>query len=283
MQIKQEKHRILILGGSGFIGNALYKELYPYFDLHATYCSKADLYKNNHVFYKYCFHTDSVTEILKAIRPTLIISALRGDFDQLTRVHRELTEYLKARRGCTVFFLSSAAVFDAKTSYPAYEYDLPLSNSKKGKYEIKIERMLLKNLPHQVNIIRLPLILGVNSPAIFHLRQCIRHQAEFEVFPNRVITATTISKVCQQIHYIINQNLNGIFHLASNDMIHHDELFLEIITKTGAGKPILKNVYTSNEDRYAAILPKLNQFPKNFQIAIPEVIENSILREEIYS
>ncbi|HPE83401.1 MAG TPA: dTDP-4-dehydrorhamnose reductase, partial [Aequorivita sp.] len=30
-------NRILILGGSGFLGNALYKELLSYFDVHCTY------------------------------------------------------------------------------------------------------------------------------------------------------------------------------------------------------------------------------------------------------
>jgi dTDP-4-dehydrorhamnose reductase len=127
------------------------------------------------------------------------------------------------------------------------------------------------------------LVLGVNSPEIMHLRQCTRHQATFEVFSNLVISTTTIDKVCQQIHYIVNQSLHGIFHLASNDMVHHEDLFKEIASKIGDKMPIFKSVFTSNEDRYNAILPKKNTLPKQNQIAVAEVIEDSCLNEEIIS
>ena len=38
-QKKDSKHRILILGASGFLGQAIYKELYAYYNTFGTYCT----------------------------------------------------------------------------------------------------------------------------------------------------------------------------------------------------------------------------------------------------
>lgn len=280
---KTEKERILILGGSGFIGHALFRELQSFFDVHATYYTKKETFSANHVFHQFDMEKDSIKPILNFIQPTIIIGALKGNNPSELEVYRELKNYVSLNTKCNILFISSAEVFDAKFKYPNYENDNPLSVSAEGKHKIAIEKLLLKEIPNQTGVVRLPILLGVNSPKIFHLRQCIRHRASFEVFPNRVISANTIDKVCLQIHYIINQSLTGIFHLASNNMIHHDELFKGITQKFSSDFPIFKNVYTSNDDRYNAILPRYNRLPKAYQITIEEIMESSTLNEEIVS
>ena len=75
-----KKHRVLILGVSGFLGGVIYRELYPYFQTFGTYkTSKSVLKKNTH-FYQYDFEEDDIFEILNLIKPTIIISSLRGNF-----------------------------------------------------------------------------------------------------------------------------------------------------------------------------------------------------------
>ncbi len=282
MFYKTEKDRILILGGSGFIGHALYSELQSYFDVQATYCSQSD-FSNNRAYHFYQVEKSTLAALLNSVRPSVIIAGLKGDYKAQVNAHLALAEYAVVNPSCSVLFLSSADVFSAKTLYPAYENDTPLSTSEEGKFKISVEKILLKTIPAQTAILRLPLILGVNSPTVFHLRQCIRHRARFEVFPNLVVSATTIKKVCQQIHYIINQSRSGIFHLASNNMMHHNELFMEITKKISDQAPIFKSIYSSNDDRYNAILPKHNPLPKTYQITIEEVIAASSLSEEIVS
>lgn len=283
MQREERKHRIFILGASGFIGNALYKELYPYFDVHGTYCTQLGTFSENRVFHHFCAENHSLSPLLSQIRPTIIISAIKSDSGQQLEAHRQIVDYALLDPSRTVLFISSAEVFNAKKHRPFYEDDPVLSESDSGKSKIHIEKLLREKLPLQTTIVRLPMVLGINSPVIFHLRQCIRHRASFEVFPNLVITATTINKVCQQIHYIINQSLCGIFHLASNELIHHDELFMEITSRIGEKTPIFKSVFRSNEDSYKAILAKKNQIPRQYQITVSEVIEESSLSEEIVS
>jgi dTDP-4-dehydrorhamnose reductase len=120
------------------------------------------------------------------------------------------------------------------------------------------------------------MIYGHNSPRIKELKLMHDLKEPIEVFPNVVINATTHDKFCQQLHYIINRNLEGVFHLGSQDLIHHKELVEDLLEGLNLNAPIFKNVYNSNEDRYIAVMPKDNKLPKNFQIRIDDVIQNSI-------
>ncbi|MEM9680745.1 MAG: sugar nucleotide-binding protein, partial [Bacteroidota bacterium] len=157
------KHRILILGASGFLGNAIYKELCSYFKTFGTYYTpKKDYEKNSH-FFHYNIEEDDVHEILEITRPSVIISALRGDFHIQTIVHQHIAEYAIANR-TKVIFLSSANAFDAYSKYPSYEEDKTLSHSIYGHFKIKIENMLLRLPKKQVAILRLPMVFGTNCP-----------------------------------------------------------------------------------------------------------------------
>lgn len=281
MKSRMEKERILILGGSGFIGQSLYRELQSYYDVRATYFSQNENFEKNKAYYYFDVETDSVRNLLDEINPTIVIAAIKASEKILEKIYSEVCEYVSQDLKLSFIIFSSPAVFDAKSFYPSYDNDSPLSISTIGKCEISLEKILLEKIPNQFVIARIPIILGINSPTIFHLRQCIKHYAAFEVFPNLVITATTIKKFQQQIHYLINRSLTGIFHLSSNDMIHHDELFKEITSKISNKIPIFKNVYSSNEDRYSALLSRDKHLPKTYQITIAEVIEESSLTETV--
>ncbi|NOY47805.1 MAG: sugar nucleotide-binding protein [Chlorobi bacterium] len=271
MKVKESKHRILILGASGFIGNAIYKELCSYFKTYGTYCrSDEELNKNKH-FYQYNIEEDDIFEILDIVKPTIIISALRGDFAAQIMAHQHLSEYIKTPQ-CKLIYLSSAVVFDAYSKYPSYEYDKTLSHSIYGHFKIKIENALLRLPKQKVAILRLPMVFGSNSPRIESLKTYLKEKEPIEIFPNLIMNVTTSKKLTQQIHYIINRNKFGIFHLGSKDLVHHDDFIKEIINKLGNYKPVFKHVYTTNDDRYLAVLPKDNVLPKHLQLMSQEIL-----------
>ncbi len=275
-------NRILILGASGFIGNTIYKELLPYFDVYGTYAHQHGLYGENQVFYEFFVESegDELSAILNEVMPSVIISALKGPFEALKKVHKSLCEYCLGM-DATLLYISSSQVFDAYGKFPSYEFDIPKSQSLEGVQKIQLEK-LIQTLPEsQYAILRLPLVLGVNAPILFMLKQAIKHQASFDVYPNLIVSATTSDKMAQQIHYIINHHCTGIYHLASEDVMHHDEIFREISDRISSKRPVFKKVYSSNEDLFLALLPKENKLPKNYRITIAEVIEDSTLKDEI--
>ena len=272
MKKKSDKERILILGASGFIGNALYKELCNYFRTFGTFCNNNKTYENNRHFFQYSMEKDDVFDVLQRVKPTIIISALRGDFASQVVVHQHISEYL-LRFDSKLIFLSSANVFDAYSKYPSYEFDKTLSHSVYGHFKIKIENMLLRLPKKQIAILRLPMVFGAQSPRVQEIVQFAKDKEPIEVFPNLIMNVTTDYKVTQQIHYIINRNKYGVFHLGSNDLVHHDDFIKEIIVSLELkNTPIYKRVYTTNDDRYLAVLPKFNKLPKHLQIKSQDIL-----------
>lgn len=268
----ENKHRILILGASGYIGNAIYKELGPYFRTYGTYRTPKKEFEKNKQFFHYNVEQDDVYEILEACKPTIIISALRGDFNSQVIAHQHITEYVIVN-ACKIIFLSSANVFDAYSKYPSYELDKTLSHSVYGHFKIKIENMLLRLPKKQAAIIRLPMVFGAGSPRIVELKEIIKVEAAVEVFPNLIMNVMLDKKLTQQLHYIINRNKYGVFHLGSTDLVHHDEFISNILDLITDKKVIIKQVFTTNDDRYLAVLPKFNKLPKHLQITNEVVLE----------
>ncbi len=271
MKKEESKHRILILGASGFLGGSLYKELCSYFKTFGTYHKDNAIFSNNKHFFQYNLEEDDVFEILDIIKPTIIISSLRGDFSAQVIVHKHLSEYIISHN-CKLIFLSSANVFDAYSKYPSYEHDKTLSNSIYGHFKIKIENMLLRLPKKKTAIIRLPMVFGAQSPRLNVITQSLKEQTPIDVFPNLIMNVTTDSKFSQQIHYIINRDKSGVFHLGSNDLVHHDDFIKEIVESLGYKNALLKNVYTTNDERYLAVLPKDNLLPKHLQLQSQDIL-----------
>ena len=101
----------------------------------------------------------------------------------------------------------------------------------------------------------------------------VQEKLPIEVFPNLVMNVTSDSKLTQQIHYIINRNKYGVFHLGSTDLVHHDDFISDLINTLGDYKPIFKHVYTTNNERYLAVLPKENKLPKHLQSQSQDIIQ----------
>ncbi len=219
---------------------------------------------------------DDIYQLLEKLRPTVIISALRGDFASQIQAHQHIIEYV-TKHPCRLYFISSANVFDAYSKYPSYEYDKTLSESIYGRLKIKIENMLLRLPKSKMAILRVPMVFGNTSPRIKEMKQAIWNNEPIEVFPNLIINVNSDDRLTQQIHYLINRNKSGIYHLGSTDLVHHEDFIREVIERVGSFNPILKRVFTTNEVRYLAVLPKDNMLPKNLQVKYQEVIDHHVI------
>ena len=264
--------RILILGASGFIGRALYKELNSYYDTFGTYFNTRD-YNDNRHFFHFDVNRGGLETIIKEVKPKLIISALRGPFEGLIETHKMLIGLIK-RSDCRLVFLSSANVFDAFEHFPSYEYDKTLSESIYGRFKIGIENDLMRLPASKYVLARLPMVFGNQCPRMDELDLSVRKDQAIEVFPNTIINVNNDVKLSQQIHFIINQKLTGIFHLGSVDLINHYEFIKNLTARRYLKKPVFKQVYTTNQMQYLAVLTKENKLPLNLNFSYAEVLED---------
>ncbi len=265
--------KILVIGASGFIGNALYKELCSYFNTHGTYNTSSGAFENNQHFHHFDMETENVEILLESLKPTVIISAVRGNFNAQIHTHFNIINYLLKNEEVKLIFISSANVFDAFTNFPSYEYDKTLSQSIYGRFKIKIENALLRLPNHKYNILRLPMVFGQESPRLKDLKNRLYLREAIEVFPNVVINVAEIDHIARQVHYIINRKKEGVFHLGSYDLIHQKDFIEEVCETLGYDSPLFKNVYDSNNDRFLAILPKDNLLPENLQASVQQVVK----------
>lgn len=247
--------KILILGGSGFIGGVLYKELSLFYNVHATYCTQFNNYGKNKQFTHFNVVKDDAFALAKSLQPNIIISALRGPFNALITAHAHLCEY-STQEECQIVFISSTNVFDAYSKYPSYEYDKTLSESVYGRFQIKIENALLRLPKKRVLLLRVPMVFGAQSPRIKKLKTALLEREPIEVFPNLIINVCSSEKLSQQLLLLLNKNALGIFHLGSVDLVPHEEFIQELVRRLRLGNPIYKRIYTTNEDRYLAVLAK---------------------------
>ncbi|WP_108869246.1 sugar nucleotide-binding protein [Aquimarina aquimarini] len=268
--------RILIIGASGFIGNSLYRELNSYFDTYGTYCTDNNFFEKNQKLFQYDMESEDISILLDNLKPTMIIAALRGNFNSQLDAHQRMIRWVQ-KKPCRLLFISSANVFDSFSNYPSYEYDKTLSDSVFGRFKIKIENALMRLPANKYVIARVPMIFGATTPRVQEIKTLHDLEAPIEVFPNVIINVTSILKLTQQIHYIINRNKKGIFHLGSTDLIYHLDLIKEICDTLQLENPLFKQVYDSNNDRYLAVLPKEKMLPKNLQITTQQVIDSVIV------
>lgn len=267
----------MIIGASGFIGNALYKELNSYFDTYGTYCTDNAFFEKNQKFFQYDMELEDISILLDSLKPSIIITALRGNFNSQLDAHQRIIHWIQNHRS-KLIFISSANVFDSFSNYPSYEYDKTLSNSVFGRFKIKIENALLRLPTSKYVIARVPMVFGSTTPRVQEIKTLHDLKAPIEVFPNVIINVTSISKLTQQMHYIINRSKKGVFHLGSVDLIYHLDLIKEICDILELDDPSFKQVYDSNNDRYLAVLPKDNKLPKYLQTTTQQVINSVIAK-----
>lgn len=268
---------ILILGGSGFIGNCLYKELASYFDTYATYNS-AKGYGTNRHFFHFNHEQGGLERILNEVKPKLIISALRGNLNAQFETHDLLVDFVK-NNDCRILFLSSANVFDSFEHFPSYEYDKTFSESIFGRFKIKIENQLMRLPPGKFVIARLPMIFGLNAPRTIEIDQAIVKEEAIEVFPNSIINVNSDVRLSQQIHFLINHKKTGLFHLGSTDLVSHFDFIKHIVERRHQKPGVYKQVYTSNTIRYIATLPKENRLPNHILPSYLDVLDDLSLKQ----
>jgi dTDP-4-dehydrorhamnose reductase len=265
--------KVLILGASGLVGRALIDELKDGYDLYGTYGSSVTSLSDDKQFQLKVQQVDNLKEIIRSIKPDIVISCLRGEFDLQLKFHKELAMELR-NKGSRVYYFSTTNVFDGDFSRPHTETDILISESDYGNFKIECENMLKEILNDRVMIIRIPAIWGKDSPRWNAFKESIENNKVIDVFRNLVCNNLSDVLLAKQMRFIIENKLKGIFHLGSVDMMTQGQFYEKLISKLGSKKSILQyHLFQDNADTfYFTLKSNRNDIPMSLQSTNKDII-----------
>lgn len=272
--------KILILGASGLIGKALINELKDAFDLYGTYFSSTTNLPNEKQFRLDVQEFEEMKEIMRSIKPDIVISCLRGDFDKQLEFHNELASKLEHSES-RVYYFSTANVFDGDYSRHHAEKDMPIAESDYGKFKINCENVLKEKLEDRAMIIRIPAIWGEESPRMNLIRESIEKNQSIDVYSNLECNNLLDTQLAKQLRFIIENQLKGTFHLGSVDMIAHGEFYERLMNALSTKKNLLKfnPCDETGNTFYWGLVSNRNDIPDSLQTTNQEII--SYLLEKV--
>lgn len=253
------------------MGKALVKELDGEYDIYGTYLAgRAGLLAGK----AYMMDVDnpgSVDSILKDIEPDIIISCLRGSFDGQLEVHNKAAGYLRERCG-RMYFCSTANVFDKDPEKPHYEEDHTDAESDYGQYKAQCEEHLRKILMDNLTIFRLPMMWGRGYARPKKIIESVENGLEIETYENLYVNNNTDVFLARQIHYIINNDLRGIFHLGS-EVVNYCDFVEELLKRLGYDSVKMKKEVLPLDKYYLAVLSRRKDLPENLKIYNEDILK----------
>jgi len=210
-----KKQKILILGGSGFLGATLISHL-AHQTVIAPSHNEIDLLDINRV-YKYIEHT----------QPDIILYSAGITKIDLAESNNELAFLLNAtvpeqiasfasKSNIQFIYISTDAVFDGyNRKFIFSETDAPKAKSIYGKSKLKGEELvLLANADNTV--IRLITLFGIDNTHknfITRILKDLQQKKSILGITDQIQNPLLVNIATEAIAYIINKQLTGIFHL----------------------------------------------------------------------
>lgn len=232
--------KILIIGASGLIGRAIIDECKNEFEVYGTYNSNKTRLPSDKQFQLGLQEHDKLKEIISLVQPDIVISCLRGEFDQQLEFHKQLALELQ-NTASRLYYFSTANVFDGDFSRHHTEYDTTVAESDYGQFKIECENMLKQILGDRTMIIRIPAIWGKESPRMNLVKNGFEKNEIIYAYSNLECNNLLDKQLAKQLHFIIDKELKGIFHLGSVDMMTQEKFFERLIETFSGESDILKS------------------------------------------
>lgn len=262
--------RLLILGATGLVGNALLSELKGKYEVFGTY-NKSDVHVENMLKMNVENEKD-LYKVIEEAKPDIIISSIRGDYDKQIEIHRISAEYIK-NTGGKLYFISTVNVFDKLKDRPHYEIDIPKAESEYGKFKIKCENELKEILGENLTIFRLPFVWGLDCPRLEELKQKVINRQKIEVYDNLYIENAIDIYIAKQISLVIEMGYHGIFHLCSGEEIRHDVFYKELVKAMELDDPIFDvKKYHDVEESNLSLLSCRKEIPEELVLSNAQII-----------
>lgn len=265
--------KILVLGASGFIGKAICKELKNEYEVYGTYYSNKAGIEGMIAIKLDISKDDQIMHVLETVEPDIVISSLRGDYVYQLRAHENMANYLK-ENGIRLIYISTANVYDAVTDKAHPETDVVSSKSDYGKFKITCEQLLQDILGPLVTILRIPMVFGLESPRVQEILTGLKKGAPVLVYRDCYVNVHSDVLLAKQIAYLVANDVEGILHLCSQDVIGYDESMALLTKQLGHEKTVLKYNRIQEQPYYLALRSERDVLPIDLLFSAEQIIQS---------
>ncbi len=220
--------KVLILGGTGLLGNALLKTLSKKFETIGTTRINQVRSKLNYVLIKDVQDKKNLTDLIMDANPDVVINCISlrnfnsSSFKELESVYvlfPKILSILSIKFDFKVIHISTDAVFSGKKgNYNENDTPDPIDDYGKTKF---------LGEPDQENcvVIRTSMI-GHSNNGETGLLDWFLKQKDCTLYKNAIFSGLPVNELSKIIsdHFIVNSDLEGIFHISSKPISKYDLL-----------------------------------------------------------
>lgn len=267
------KKKVLVIGGSGFVGNTVAEALRKDHQIITTAGhkeTKAD----------YCLpaaDTKLLIQILERENPEIVVSSIRGEFKAQMSFHSKLADWL-AGKDKRLLYISTANVFDGDMSRPWTETDTPIPKSDYGVFKRDCELMLSRILENRLIIFRPSTVWDYDCPRTRLLKEHSRSGEAHYTVSNHMVNVTHTKQIEEYARYVLDNALSGIFHIGTTDTADYFDFEKWVCKSLGIKLP---NFAVEREEAAViqAVVTARRDIPDSLQMTVEQVLSKLGERE----
>lgn len=255
---------MLIIGGSGLVGDTLTDHALPYFELHLTNneneitkkaipVTKIDLLKEK----------SAIISLIKSFKPDVVIHTAAYSSVDFCESHPQVADLLHVditndiAQACKdtnsrLVYFSTDAVFDGNSSGKYLESDSTNPISHYGKTKLKAENIILKKSDRNI-ILRTTVIYGWHKKSRFTnwVFDSLKNKRIVTAFTDQYNTPTLVDDLVKSILKIIDMKITGLYHAVGRTCLSRYDFAINLADKFGLDKNLVVPTLSSEKKQIA--------------------------------
>lgn len=261
------KKKLLIIGGSGLVGNSLIKHAYKLHDVHFTYNKINPMMCDvDGTFLDLTENRSDITSLIKSLKPDVTIHTAahssvdhcESDHSSADLLHVAITDDIAASCnsvGSKLIYISTDAVFPGEINKKYLEIDTPDPLNYYGKTKLQAEKIILNTSSNNV-VLRSAVIYGWHQRSRFTswIIDSLSQNKIVDPFVDQYNTPTLVDDLVTSILKIIELNISGLYHATGRSCINRYDFAIKLAKKFGLKNELILPV-TSKEKKQIAPRP----------------------------
>jgi dTDP-4-dehydrorhamnose reductase len=261
------KPKLLIIGGSGFLGSTLTEYILSDYEIHVTF-NKNPIQNSNIQSTQIDLLTDreKIIDLIKSFQPDIVVHTVAHSSVDLCETNNKIADELHvdvtqdianicSKINSKLIYISSDFVFEGQLNKKYTEEDKPNPINYYGKTKLEAEKIILESNPKNT-ILRTAVIYGWHKKSRFTnwILESLSEKKIVDPFIDQYNTPTLVDDLAKSIHLIISLKISGLYHATGKTCVNRYEFAVELANSFGYDKNLIKPV-TSLEKKQGASRP----------------------------